>query len=504
MERRKLPSGNTFEATKKIGQGNFGKVYLGRILLTNEKVAIKEINLTKSQEDKKKVLRELQVMEKIKHQNCVNLFSIEPENYQDADLIYVVMEYCDLGDLNEYLELKKDKNEKLSIEEVTEIFGQIVLGLRFLYEKGIVHRDLKPENILLQSNDDSTFGYRIKLADFGFAREIPKDDYGESIKMNSFIGTPLYVAPEILLNKPYTSNVDFWSLGAILYELITGFLPIQATSIKNLKKQYKYLAKKSLPKAYLNKLQPECNDLVERLLTVDPKLRISKEQLYNHPFIIEKLKELKEKSIEIQDLEKKIIGITKKDYKSKENDKLSFKKGEIIEIIKINKDEGICEGKLKEKEGIIELNRIDLYEEIKDIFSLIESNSNIDNNQIKKFQKRIIGIVSNNYKSKQFSLPKGNLVKIIKINEENDSCEIQFGNQKEEIPFFFLDFYEQIGENDENENEKEKEKSKSKSKSKLKSKSKSKSKLKHHSKHGKKDGKKDGKKHEKDEKDGKR
>ncbi|KAJ5075138.1 ovarian-specific serine/threonine-protein kinase lok-related [Anaeramoeba ignava] len=389
-------------------------------------------------------------MQKIKHQNCVNLFSIEPENYQDADLIYVVMEYCDLGDLNEYLESKKDKNEKLSIEEVKEIFGQIVFGLKFLYEKGIVHRDLKPENILLQSNDDSKFGYIIKLADFGFAREIPRDFLQKSMEMQSFIGTPLYVAPEILSNTPYTSNVDLWSLGAILYEIVTGTPPFQTTGLSDLRKQYRHLkGKKLLPKEYLEKVPKECHDLVERLLTVDPNLRITREELYKHPFIFEKLNELKEKSKDISDLEKKIIGITKEDFESKENEKLSFKKGDIIEIIEINKDKGICEGKLKEKEGIIELNRIDLYEEIKDIYSINELNelNNDNDNQTINFEKRIIGIASNEYKSNEISLSRGDLVEIININKDNNYCEIQFGNQKDEIPFFFFDFYKKIEEN---------------------------------------------------------
>ncbi|KAJ5075139.1 serine/threonine-protein kinase ulk3 [Anaeramoeba ignava] len=387
------------------------------------------------------MIREIQIMEKIKHENCVDLFFIEPENYQNVDLIYVVMEYCDSGDLNEYLRTKSS----ISLEEVKEIFGQIVFGLKFLYEKDIVHRDLKPKNILLQSNNNSKFGYTIKLADFGFARKIPRNFLRKSIEMDSFIGTRIYAAPEILSNIPYKSNVDLWSLGAILYEIITGNSPIQANGLDDSNRQIKDLpGKKSLPDSYLRIVPKECHDLVERLLTVDPNLRITREELYKHPFIFGKLNELKEKSIDISDLEKKIIGIAKEDFESKENGKLSFKKGEIIEIIEIYKDKGICEGKLKEKEGIIELNRIDLYEEIEDIFSINESNelNNDNDNQLINFEKRIIGITSNEYKSNEISLSRGDLVEINNINKENDSCKIQFGNQKDEIPFFFFGFYE--------------------------------------------------------------
>ncbi|KAJ5075142.1 ovarian-specific serine/threonine-protein kinase lok-related [Anaeramoeba ignava] len=443
MEKKIIFEGNNFIATKFIGEGSYGQVYLGETKDTNQGCAIKEIDFGQGEIEKEKMIRELEIMEKVKHENCVQLFFTEPKDYQNADSVYVIMEYCDSGDLNEYLKSKKDKNEKLSIEEVKEIFGQIVFGLKYLYEKGIVHRDLKPENILLQSNNNSKFGYTIKLADFGFARKIPKDDLEKSTWMKSFIGTPLYVGPEILFNIPYKSNVDLWSLGAILYELITGSPPFQAKDIDDLERQYNNTIKKSLPDSYLEKVPKECNDLIEKLLTVDPNLRIKREELYKHPFISEKLNELKEKSNRIVKTEKKIIGVAKEDFESKENGKFSFKKGEIIEIIEIYKDKEICEGKLKEKEGIIELKRIDLYEEIEDIYSINESNNNNDN-QLINFEKRTIGIVKFEYKTNEISLSKEDLVEIININEDNNYCIIQFGNQKYEIPFFFFDFYKKI------------------------------------------------------------
>ncbi|KAJ5079200.1 serine/threonine-protein kinase nek1 [Anaeramoeba ignava] len=156
---RKLPSGNNFEAIKKIGKGSYGSVYLGKSLKTKENCAIKRIDLRKTrnlENARKKVNRELEVMKRVKHENCVELFFIEPKNYQNADLIYVVMEYCDKGDLSEYLDSKKEKNKKLSIEEIKGIFRQIVLGLKYLHQKRIVHRDLKPKNIILQSNQNQS------------------------------------------------------------------------------------------------------------------------------------------------------------------------------------------------------------------------------------------------------------------------------------------------------------------------------------------------------------
>ncbi|KAJ5080092.1 ovarian-specific serine/threonine-protein kinase lok-related [Anaeramoeba ignava] len=422
MEKKIILEGNNFIATKFIGAGSFGKVYLGETKETNQICAIKKIKLkNKANKEwiKNKMSRSLEIMKRVEHENCVELFFIEPEDYQNADLIYIVMEYCD------------------------------ILGLEYLYESEIVHRDLKPENILLQKNIDSKFGYTFKLTDFDFARTIPRFE-NAILQMETQVGTRLYMAPEMLSSDPYTSNVDLWSLGAILYEIITGNPAFQGFGIQDIREQIKDLSeKKSLPKDYIKIVGKECNDLVEKLLTVDPHSRITRKKLYKHPFISEKLKI-------------KIIGIAKEDFESKENGKFSFKKGDIIEIIKIKKYKGICEGKLKEKEGIIELKRIDLYEEIEDISSINELNesnksnksNNNNNNQLINFEKRIIGIVSNEYKTNEISLSKEDLVEIININEENESCIIQFRNQKYEIPFFFFDFYKKIGNQNENSKKK--------------------------------------------------
>ncbi|KAJ5075140.1 serine/threonine-protein kinase ulk3 [Anaeramoeba ignava] len=360
MEKKIIFEGNNFITTKLIGEGGFGKVYLGKTKDTNQICAIKEIDLNKNKERREKMIRELQIMKKIKHKNCIELFFIEPKDYQNVDLIYVVMEYCDLGDLNGYLRTKSS----ISLEEVKEIFGQIVLGLKYLSQKRIVHRDLKPKNILLQSNNNSKFGYTIKLADFGFARKIPKDDLEKSLEMEIQIGTPLYVAPEIFVNQSYSLKVDLWSLGAILYELITGNPLIQYLSIKQIMFEFQNSTNKSLPDSYLEKVPKECHDLVERLLTVDPNLRITREELYKHPFISEKLNELigDSNTKGIDQNSKKLIGIAKIDSQSDENDDnfLSFSKGDEVEIIEIDGKMGI--GKLNGKKGEIFINDFDIKE----------------------------------------------------------------------------------------------------------------------------------------------
>ncbi|KAJ5080091.1 serine/threonine-protein kinase ulk3 [Anaeramoeba ignava] len=400
MEKKIILEGDNFIATQFIGEGSFGKVYLGETKDTNQICAIKKIKLKNKEElERKMTLRELEIMKTVKHENCVDLFFIEPEDYQNADLVYIVMEYCGMGNLNEYIDSKTQGNERIPIEEVKEIFGQILKGLKYLYQKNIVHRDLKPENILLQKNIDSKFGYTIKLTDFGFAREIPKDDLGKTQIMNTFIGTLSYVAPEILFNNSYTSNVDLWSLGSILYEIITGNPAFQAFGRNSLETKYQNTIKKSLPKEYLKIVPKECNDLVERLLTVDPHSRIKREELYKHPFIFEKLNELigdsnqeltnensnqelnnensnqelnnensnqelinenSNQELINENSKKKIFGIAKIDSQNDDDNFLSFSKGDEVEIIEIDGKIGI--GKLNGKEGEIFINDFDIKE----------------------------------------------------------------------------------------------------------------------------------------------
>jgi serine/threonine protein kinase len=104
-----------------------------------------------------------------------------------------------------------------------------MLGLNYLHHQSITHRDLKPENILLVSNDPNNFD--IKISDLGFAQEFKKDE-GES--MTLVLGSPLYMAPELVSNKPYDEKVDVWSLGVITYQLLSGRTPFESRNIKKI------------------------------------------------------------------------------------------------------------------------------------------------------------------------------------------------------------------------------------------------------------------------------
>ncbi|KAJ5066051.1 serine/threonine-protein kinase ulk3 [Anaeramoeba ignava] len=293
MSNKKLPKGRHFKTSKVIGRGSFATVYKGKISRsirtkineTTSTCAIKEIKLHEITIEKDKIFQEIEMMEKLHHENIIKLFYVEPENYKEANIVYVMMEFCDKGDLGKYLSIKG----RLNIDEVKEIFIQLLLSLKYLSENKIVHRDLKPQNILLKSDPNSKYGYKIKLADFGFARKIPKSsNMVQSGVMNTICGTPLYMAPEVLNQKEYTAIADLWSVGAIFYELLTGSHAFLAHSLQDLKQQYSKITYKKFPNEF--QVPQEYKQIVEKLLVVNPDERMTREELFNHPFLFQKPK----------------------------------------------------------------------------------------------------------------------------------------------------------------------------------------------------------------------
>ncbi|CAD8105437.1 unnamed protein product [Paramecium primaurelia] len=199
----------------KIGSGAYANVYMGRDIYNDSTVAIKIIsnNLIKSDYTSQQIKREVEIMKSLNHQNIVKLLDV----FHSTNNIYIVTEYCNGGDLKTYL-----GSRTLSEERALQIFKQILNGLQELLRNGIVHRDLKPANILLQ---DGIF----KITDFGFAKRVQMDS-----TMSSLVGTPLYMAPQILKRQPYTSKSDIWSLGLVLYEMIYKITPWHSTNVVEL------------------------------------------------------------------------------------------------------------------------------------------------------------------------------------------------------------------------------------------------------------------------------
>jgi serine/threonine-protein kinase ULK/ATG1 len=261
-----------------IGTGSFSTVYKGMNTKTGKILAIKEINLKnirKNNDDEinEKIMRnlslEIKTMQLLK--NC-NILSMEDllikENY-----IYMMLEYCDGGDLTKYIRHYPKKN-RITMEEkdVKVIAKQIMNGLKYMHSLGIVHRDLKPQNILIKSEGDNKI---IKIADFGFARFLKDTQTAETI-----CGSPLYMSPEILKCQRYSDNTDIWSFGIILYEMLMGNVPYFVRSLVELSKIYSNIEKIDIPKEI--QVSDNCKDLIIHMLTVNPQNRITWDELFQH------------------------------------------------------------------------------------------------------------------------------------------------------------------------------------------------------------------------------
>jgi len=189
---------------------------------------------------------------------------------ENGSYIYIVMEYCDGGDLSSFIHSRQKLNEK-----VCRLFlQQLASALQYLRQNNVSHMDLKPKNLLLSSKTKP----KLKLADFGLAQSLGNGEIETSLK-----GSPLYMAPEILLNKGYDASVDLWSVGVILYESLFGKAPYSSQNMADLIEKIKTDSAIKIPTNV--KLSAEVEDLLKRLLERKPEQRITFDEFFNHPFI---------------------------------------------------------------------------------------------------------------------------------------------------------------------------------------------------------------------------
>ena len=267
---------------RRIGSGAYSNVYQGCDMVTGDPVAIKVVDLyhlTSREPQKKEKLKtrlkmEIRIAQETDHPNVVKMLDV----FERDENVYLVFEFCEGGDFAQFLK----KRGSLPEEEAKFYLKQIVDGMQYLSENNIVHRDLKPPNILLKrqakTENKSLTRYILKIADFGFAKQTEPDILSETI-----CGSPLYMAPELLNRCPYSSKADLWSLGVILYEMITGLQPVPARShlelIHNIKNH-----RIKIP-AYLSK---KCKSLLMGLLRKKEEGRLTMEELVSHPFLLDK------------------------------------------------------------------------------------------------------------------------------------------------------------------------------------------------------------------------
>ncbi|NXU32393.1 NEK5 kinase, partial [Thalassarche chlororhynchos] len=212
-----------YEIIKKIGEGSFGKIFLAKGKVDNEQCVIKEINLTKMPvKEKEASQKEVILLAKMKHANIVTFYA----SLQEKSKLYIVMEYCDGGDLMKRINMQhgvlfdEDQVKDVIFRGKDVWFVQISVGLKHIHDKKILHRDVKAQNIFLSNN-----GKVAKLGDFGIATQL-----NSTMEFaHTCVGTPYYLSPEICENRPYNNKTDIWSLGCVLYELCALKHPVILT-----------------------------------------------------------------------------------------------------------------------------------------------------------------------------------------------------------------------------------------------------------------------------------
>uniref|UniRef100_A0A8C3A041 MAP/microtubule affinity-regulating kinase 3 n=1 Tax=Cyclopterus lumpus TaxID=8103 RepID=A0A8C3A041_CYCLU len=252
-----LPHIGNYRLLKTIGKGNFAKVKLARHVLTGREVAVKIIDKTQlNPTSLQKLFREVRIMKVLNHPNIVKLFEV----IETEKTLYLVMEYASGGEVFDYLVAHGRMKEK----EARAKFRQIVSAVQYCHQRRIVHRDLKAENLLLDAD------MNIKIADFGFSNE-----FTVGSKLDTFCGSPPYAAPELFQGKKYDGpEVDVWSLGVILYTLVSGSLPFDGQNLKELRERV-LRGKYRIP-FYMS---TDCENLLKKLLVLNPVKRGSLEQI---------------------------------------------------------------------------------------------------------------------------------------------------------------------------------------------------------------------------------
>lgn len=253
-----------------LGSGQFGVVYGGKHRKTGRDVAVKVIDKLRFPTKQESQLRnEVAILQSLRHPGIVNLECM----FETPEKVFVVMEKLH-GDMLEMI-LSSEKG-RLPERLTKFLITQILVALRHLHFKNIVHCDLKPENVLLASADPFP---QVKLCDFGFARII-----GEKSFRRSVVGTPAYLAPEVLLNQGYNRSLDMWSVGVIMYVSLSGTFPFNEDEDINDQIQN---AAFMYPASPWSRISSGAIDLINNLLQVKMRKRYSVDKSLSHPWLQE-------------------------------------------------------------------------------------------------------------------------------------------------------------------------------------------------------------------------
>lgn len=264
---------NKYEQIKLLGEGSFGKAFLVECIEDKSLAVIKTIELgAMSEEEKNEALLESKILEKLQHPNIIKFKEVFLEK---NSRLSIVMDYADGGDLQQ--RIKSMKNSRFFPEtQILDWFTQTCLAIKHIHDRKILHRDVKSQNIFLTKNG------LVKLGDFGIAKclDLTID------KVKTIVGTPYYLSPELLQNRPYSFKNDIWALGVLLYEMCCLKMPFEAPnlpilSLKIIKCQYTPIS---------DRYSKELRALVSNCLNVDPARRPSVKEILVYPIVASRIK----------------------------------------------------------------------------------------------------------------------------------------------------------------------------------------------------------------------
>uniref|UniRef100_A0A8C5T455 non-specific serine/threonine protein kinase n=1 Tax=Laticauda laticaudata TaxID=8630 RepID=A0A8C5T455_LATLA len=247
----------------KIGEGSTGIVCIATVKSSGKLVAVKKMDLRKQQR-RELLFNEVVIMRDYQHENVVEMYN----SYLVGDELWVVMEFLEGGALTDIV-----THTRMNEEQIAAVCLSVLKALSVLHAQGVIHRDIKSDSILL------THDGRVKLSDFGFCAQVNK----EVPRRKSLVGTPYWMAPELISRLPYGPEVDIWSLGVMVIEMVDGEPPyFNEPPLKAMK-----MIRDNLPPKLKNmhKVSPSLKGFLDRLLVRDPAQRATANELLKHPFV---------------------------------------------------------------------------------------------------------------------------------------------------------------------------------------------------------------------------
>lgn len=251
------------EQFMKIGEGSTGTVCIATDKTTGRKVAVKKMDLRKQQR-RELLFNEVVIMRDYHHPNIVEMY----ESYLVGDELWVVMEFLEGGALTDIV-----THARMDEEQIATVCKQCLKALAYLHSQGVIHRDIKSDSILLAADG------RVKLSDFGFCAQVSQ----ELPKRKSLVGTPYWMSPEVISRLPYGPEVDIWSLGIMVIEMVDGEPPFFNEPPLQAMRRIRDMPPPKLKNTH--KVSPRLQGFLERLLVRDPGQRATAAELLQHPFL---------------------------------------------------------------------------------------------------------------------------------------------------------------------------------------------------------------------------